>query len=218
MYEVFDVSVPLGPELPVWPGSPGVSLAALQRLSRGDGANVSHLSLELHTGTHVDAPWHFLEDGGTVETLSLEDLMGPALVVDLRDREVIDRRTLASCEIPAGATRILLKTSNSRLWERSIFTRRYAALTAEAAEWVVERGIRLVGIDYLSIQRFEDDPETHRILLRSGVVIVEGLDLSQVEAGEYELICLPINLRGVEGAPARAVLRRLRPVSVTGTP
>lgn len=214
--QVFDISVPLGSELPVWPGSPGAAVKPLQRLSRGDESNVSHLSLELHTGTHVDAPWHFLDDGGDVESMSLEDLIGPALVSDVGDREVMDRGYLESSDIPGDTTRVLFKTANSRLWKQPTFSRQYVALTAEAAEWVVERGIRLVGIDYLSIQRFEDDPETHRILLRAGVVIVEGLDLSQVESGEYELICLPIKIRGVESAPARVILRRARPISHSG--
>lgn len=210
MGETFDISVPLRRGMPVWPGSPGIELTPIMRLQSGDAANVSRLNMDVHTGTHVDAPWHFLSEGTTVERLPLDVLIGPAVTAYLPDVDSIGPEDLAALDLPSGTERLLIRTRNSGLWAHDVgeFREDYVALTAAAAEWIVERRIRLVGVDYLSVQRFADDPETHRILLRAAVVLLEGLDLSRVEPGEYELICLPIHLEGADGAPARAVLRR----------
>lgn len=208
---LFDVTVPLRQGLPLWPGSPGLEFESLSEISRGAEVNVGRVHLELHTGTHLDAPRHFVADGATVESLPLEVLVGPALVVEARDTSQIDAAWLERAGLESVPQRLLFRTPSSEWWRRSEsqFRDDYVALTADAARWLVDRGVRLVGIDYLSIQRFHDGPETHRILLGAGVIVVESLDLSQVEPGTYELICLPIPLVGAEAAPVRVILRPL---------
>lgn len=204
-----DISLPISPGLPVWPGDPGVELERIRAIADGCASNDSRLGCSVHTGTHVDAPLHFLDNGASVEKLPLDVLVGPAEVVEVPDAERISHTILENLSLPEGTTRLLIKTRNSDLWNdaRHPFNPDFVALDAPAASWVVERGIRLIGIDYLSIQRFVDkDPATHRILLASGVIIVEGLDMRQVDPGRYQLICLPLKLSGSDGAPARAIL------------
>jgi arylformamidase len=208
--KLWDISVPVSPDIVTWPGDPSVTLQRRKSIPAGDNANVSQLVCGVHTGTHMDAPVHFLEGGTTIEQLSLERCIGPALVAEVpADADAITPQHLDALQLPAGTTRLLLKTRNSALWATPAhrFQPDFVALTPEAATWVVERGVQLIGIDYLSIQRFhDDDPLTHQVLLRAGVVIVEGLNLLDVAAGSYQLVCLPIKLVGSDGAPARAVL------------
>jgi arylformamidase len=208
-----DISVPVSPDLPRWPGSPAIEFHRSLDLERGDIANDTTLRFSVHTGTHVDAPLHFLKEGGSVEQMPLNILIGPAVVVDLSDVEVVAAETLDRLALPTNTKRLLIRTRNSLLWQTGVkeFQPDFVALTADAAQWVVDRGICLIGVDYLSVQRFKDGPETHLILLEAEVAIVEGLNLIDVSAGEYELVCLPLNLKGVEGAPARAILRPLPP-------
>lgn len=209
--DIIDVSLPLLNGIPQWPGDPLFEHRFFQRISADNDANVSQIATCVHIGTHVDAPLHFVEDGGTVEGLSLDALVGPALVVDLPGVPTITADALAGLALPPGVTRLLFRTDNSALWDDAAagFQETFVALAASAAEWVVEHGIKLVGVDYLSVQHFADGPETHKILLGAGVVIIEGLDLRAVAPGPYELICLPLKIVGAEGAPARAVLRPL---------
>ena len=209
--EIIDISVPLRPQMPTWPGSVGFQLMRTMCLEAGDSANVSRLDCDLHVGTHVDAPWHFVEDGSTVEQLPLDSLIGPAIVAYLPKVDAITAGDLAALGLSSGAKRLLLRTRNSELWAAGVteFRKDYAALTPDAARWVVDHGIRLIGVDYLSVQRYDDSPLTHQILLEAGVIILEGLNLAGVQPGAYELICLPLCLVGAEGAPARAVLRPL---------
>lgn len=176
----------------------------------GHKENVSRLDCDVHTGTHVDAPRHVFRDGKSVEQLPLDTLMGPAFVAYLPNAASITARDLARLGLPPRVKRLLLRTSNSNLWARGSrgFCTKYVALTPAASQWVVDQGIQLVGIDYLSIQRFGGSPMTHRVLLKAGVIILEGLNLAKVRPGMYELICLPLKLVDAEGAPARAVLRR----------
>lgn len=208
MVKIIDISVPLQSHMPVWPGSVGFNLLPTMRLDNGDEANVSQLNTDLHVGTHVDAPWHFLAEGNTVEQLALDDLIGEAIVVDLPDVSSVSANHLAALDLPVNIKRLLLHTRNSKLWANSVseFQKDFVALTADAAQWLVDRGIRLIGVDYLSVQRYDDSPLTHQILLQAGVVILEGLNLINVEPGIYQLICLPLKLVGADGAPARAVL------------
>ena len=205
---IIDISVALRPQIPTWPDSRGFRLEPTLRLDAGEKANVSQLNTDVHVGTHVDAPWHFLANGRTVEQLSLEVLVGKTVVVELPEVKEVTAEDLAALDLPQDTRRLLLHTRNSQLWEREIteFQKDYVALTADAARWVVDRGIRLIGVDYLSVQRFHDSPLTHEILLEAEVVIVEGLNLSQVPAGMYNLTCLPLKLVGADGAPARAIL------------
>lgn len=207
---VIDVSLGIGPGLPIWPGDPPAVLDPASRIAEGGSSNVSELRLGTHTGTHIDPPYHFLEDGARVDELPLDVLIGAALVVDMTDTtgpigpEELDRLT-----IPQGTTRLLLRTRNSAMWRNlpQPFPDRYVALSPEGARWIVDKRIRLVGIDFLSIE-VRDAPghPVHRTLLKAGVVIVEGLDLSAVTPGRYTLACLPLKLIGGDGAPARAVL------------
>jgi arylformamidase len=209
--DIIDISVPLKPDMPTWPDSVGFRLIRTMSLEAGDKANVSRLDCDVHMGTHVDAPWHFLEDGFTVDDMSLDVLIGPATVACLTEARVVTASALANLNLASNTQRLLIKTRNSELWAAGVtnFRKDYVALSADAARWVVDLGIRLVGIDYLSVQCYEDNPLTHQILMKAGVIIVEGLNLAAVEPGSYELICLPIRLVGADGAPVRAVLRPL---------
>lgn len=205
-----DVTVPISPQLPTWPGSPTVSFQRSMDLALGDVATDTTLNFSVHTGTHVDAPLHFLPEGSSVDLLSLDVMIGPAYVAVIPDSvDAITPETLAALPIPHGTERLLLRTRNSQLWvdRVSTFQRDFVALTADAAQWVVDQEIKLIGVDYLSVQRFCDGPETHQILLGADVIVIEGLNLSALSTGIYELLCLPIKLEGVEGAPARVLLR-----------
>ncbi len=206
---IYDISLPLSPNLPVWPGDPPLDLHLLESMEAGAHANVSGLSTGVHIGTHVDAPHHFLNDGRTVEGLSLEALVGPCYVAQLPDDiDGIDAEVLEGIPLAAGIERVLFGTRNSHLWGRgeTQFKKDFVALSEDGAEWLVGRKIKLVGIDYLSIAPFGDSEPVHNVLLKAGVVILEGLDLSRVLRGFYDLYCLPLKLVGAEGAPARAIL------------
>ena len=211
MSKYIDISVPVSSNLPRWPGSPAITFQRSLDLDKGDIANDTTLHFSVHTGTHVDAPLHFLKDGSSVDQMPLDTLIGPAFVGDLSHVDAITVDTLENLDFPPNTQRLLLRTRNSQLWQANIqeFQLNFVALTAEAAQWVVDHGIRLIGIDYLSIQRFSDGPETHLILLKADIVIIEGLNLTSAPAGQYELICLPLRLAGIEGSPARTILRRL---------
>jgi arylformamidase len=203
----YDVSVPLRPGMPTYAGEPGPRLEHLKQIARGDSANVTALSLGSHTGTHVDAPHHFLDGRSTVEAMPLEALIGPAQVIELTEQRHITADDLEAASIPAGTTRLLLKTPNSRFWNDDEFHTDFVGLAEDAAQWLVERGFVLVGIDYLSIERFRSpEHEVHKILLEANVVIVEGLDLRQVTPGEYMMACAPLKVVGADGAPARVFL------------
>ena len=209
MKRIWDITLPVSPRLPSWPGDPGTTLKRVKDMDRGDTANVSRLDTSVHFGTHLDAPVHFINGAGAVEDLSLEVLMGPATVAEFPDAAAITPRMLDGLNLAPGVERLLLKTRNSDLWNRPDhpFHEDFVALMPPAATWLVERNIRLVGIDYLSIQAYHDpDDTTHLVLLGAGVIIVEGLDLRAVSAGNYNLTCLPMKLAGSDGAPARVVL------------
>lgn len=203
-----DVTRPIDSGMVVYEGDPPVQVVSALAIERGDPANVARLILGSHTGTHVDAPRHFIVGGATVDQLPLEPLMGPARVLECPPGPITSE-TVASARL-GGAVRVILKTGNSALWERPVFVRTYQALTLEGARELVGAGITLVGIDYLSVEGFGTrDHPVHRCLLEAGVVILEGLDLSAVAAGAYELRCLPLSIRNGDGAPARAILRPL---------
>lgn len=206
---IHDISIGLTPDVPVWPGESPILLQRLKSISHGNSSNVSALNGGVHTGTHVDAPFHFLEGGATVEALSLNALVGRARVVEVTAKRTIGPKELDAASIPAGTLRLLLKTSNSKLWVKSPskFDRDFVALSPEGAEWVVERGMRLIGIDYLSIEPFSArEPVVHKTLLGAEVVVVEGLNLTGITPGSYDLVCLPLKLVGSDGAPARTIL------------
>lgn len=208
--KIYDITVPISNDLPVYPGDPPIEIRTTQSLENGDIARVSHLSFSTHIGTHIDPPAHFIRGGLTLDRLPLEVLIGPCRVIDTGEVDVIDASWLEKVSFD-GVTRLLFKTKNARFWPRDqAFHEKFVYLEADAARLLVERGVRLVGIDYLSVEKFNfDRPETHWELLGHGVIVVEGLDLSAVPAGDYELICLPIKIEDGDGAPARAVLREL---------
>ncbi len=211
MSEIIDITVPLHAGTPTWPGSTGVELTRTLRLEEGDFSNASRLGCDVHVGTHVDAPRHFIESGSTVEQLPLEVMVGDAFVACLPEAREITAGVLAGLNLPEGMERLLLRTRNSKLWaeEKTEFMKDYAALTDDGARWIVEQQIRLIGVDYVSVQRYGDGPQTHQILLEADIVILEGLNLADVKAGWYELICLPLKLVDADGAPARVVLRSI---------
>jgi len=205
---IFDISVGIDENLPVWPGDPEPVIKWIGRLEAGDQANISALNFGAHTGTHIDAPFHFLPDGQALDAIPLSTLIGDAQVLAVpEDVFLITADVLRSLQ-KIKSERLLLKTRNSRFWSESQaqFRTDFTALDSSAAEYIVQAGVRLVGVDYLSVAPYDNPSPTHEILLRAGVVILESLDLSQVSAGRYELICLPIKLTGREAAPARAVL------------
>ncbi len=207
---IYDITVPISAEMPIYEGDPPVRIEAASALVNGDSANVSFLHFGAHTGTHVDAPAHFIEGAAKIDSLSLDVLIGPARVIRVpEDRIEIDSEFLSSCDLE-NVQRIIFRTRNSNFWAGEGFRKDFTHLLPEAAEMLVNRGVKLVGIDYLSIEKFHSGHHrTHIALLSRGVVIVEGLNLSGVPAGDYELICLPLKIAegAGDGAPARAVLR-----------
>jgi arylformamidase len=211
--QIYDVSVPLSGSTPTYPGDPGIEITPWSKMPE-DHANVSLLHFGAHSGTHVDAPAHFIEGGSKVEFLSLESLIGPAEVVEVpASIGVINEDFVATLPLQ-NTQRILFKTRNSAFWNKpgEGFRADYTYLNSGAATLLVEAGIKLVGIDYLSVEEFRSEKfETHLMLLSNGVTILEGLDLREITAGSYELICLPLKIAGGsgDGAPARAVLRTL---------
>jgi len=201
---IHDISVPIRPDMPIYDGNPGVEVERVDAIADGAPANMSRLTLGAHTGTHVDAPLHFIDGAPGAEGIPLDALYGPAVVVDATSvaGESIGQADLESLGIPEGAERVLLKTRNSELWNQDAFTRDFLRLDGSGARFVISRRIRTIGIDYLSV----GDREAHRELLGAGVVPVEGLDLRRVEPGEYTFVCLPLDVVGSDGAPARAIL------------
>jgi arylformamidase len=211
MSRLYDITLPITESMITYPGNPPVQVQPHSRIADGDDANVTALSFGSHTGTHLDAAHHFVDGGQTVDQLPLDVLLGPALVVQLPDDvRAIGRDELARLELN-GEERVLLRTRNSALLHKDQFDEDFAYLTGEGAEYLLELGVSLVAIDYLSIEAFDaDEPEAHRTLLQREVIVVEGVDLSDVPPGRYELLCLPLKVAGIDGAPVRAVLRPLR--------
>jgi len=201
---LIDISVPIRPRMPIYRGNPGVELSRAQDIGRGDKANVTRLELGAHTGTHVDAPLHFIDDGAGAEAIPAEALLGPVHVVDATSLTGdIDAAALDTLELPQGAERLIFKTRNSRLWELEEFSTDFIRFLGDGARRIVDGGVKLIGIDYLSI----GDEAAHNAFLAGGVVPLEGVDLRRVEPGAYELVCTALRVVGSDGAPARAFLR-----------
>ena len=190
-----------------WPGDLGFSLLRVEQIHGDSGCNVSEIHTNAHMGTHIDAPLHFVEGGLDVASLPLSVLCGPATVVDIPERRDVTADDLAAAAIPAG-DRVLLRTLNRHLWQLDDFDDTFTALTAGAARWLIEHGVVLIGIDYLSVDRFDTHPPiVHQTLLGAGIVVVEGVDLDCVKPGRYELVALPLKVAGGDGGPARLILR-----------
>jgi arylformamidase len=206
--KLLDVSVPLVAGMPAYPGNPDFELQPVKRIADGGSSNVSRLILGTHTGTHVDAPRHFIDDGLTVDALSLDLLIGRARVVDISKRGGIGAEELAEAGLREDI-RVLLKTSNSALWNDTHFHQDYTYITEEGARYLVEQGVKVIGVDYLSVEQYKKaGAPAHRALLSQGVVIIEGLNLSEAEPGMYEMYCLPLRVAGGDGGPARVILKR----------
>jgi arylformamidase len=211
---IYDVTVPLSNELPTYPGDPGIQIGEWRSLANGDSANVSVVNFGAHTGTHVDAPAHFIDGAAKIETLPLDSLIGECVVVEAPDDRLVIDEEFVTKNVPPGTARVLFKTRNSAFWNeiKPEFHSDFTYLDLGAATWLRDQGAKLVGIDYLSIEKSKSPGHpTHVALLSKGIVILEGLNLSDVAPGKYELICLPMRLRSTlgDGAPARAVLRTI---------
>lgn len=205
--KIYDVTVPLSKELIVYPGDPQVKINRRTKANENDEKyNLSRYSFSSHAGTHVDPPFHLIENGLTVDKLPLELLMGRARVVEVT-APVINEAVLEEFDFTVDA-RVLFKTRNSYLWSQKTFVKEYVYITPGAARSLINDGIKVVGIDYLSVDKFDAEPETHMILLSADVIVIEGLDLREVSPGDYEMICLPLKVKDGDGAPARVVLRQ----------
>ncbi len=206
MPQIYDISLTISPSIPVWPGDMHPEFQHATKIDQGDMANVSLMHMSVHTGTHVDAPCHFLNGKDSVENLPLEILIGEATVIELPDIDTITANDLK--HIPENTTRLLLKTRNSKQWAKNPteFDENYVGIEEDAAAYLVERGVKLIGVDYLSVAPFNNQVPTHEILLKANTIIVEGLNLAKVPAGQYNLYCLPLKIAGADGAPARAIL------------
>ncbi len=208
--KVYDISLPITNTMPVWPGDPQPNLERISKMEEGADCNISQIVMGVHLGTHVDAPYHFLGgDALTIEQLSLNMLIGRVYVLHLEDEiNLVTARILEKADVPSRTRRLLIKTRNSHLWQQpqSGFTEDFVSISPDGAQYLVDHGIRVVGVDYLSVAPFAAPVETHQILLKAGVIIIEGLDLSAVSQGRYSMYCLPLKLVGSDGAPARAIL------------
>ena len=208
-----DVSMPIKLGMLRWPGDPAYQRELVRDLSRGDTANVSKLEMGAHTGTHIDAPFHFLEEGETVDKLSLDKVIGPAKVITIGNKIKITTEELKKHSI-RKKDRLLFKTKNSSFYskpEENKFRDDYVYLTLDAARYLAGKKINLVGIDYLSVGGRTKESKgrgTHRVLLSNGIWIIEGLDLSKTTSGKYDMICLPLGLEGAEASPVRALLKK----------
>lgn len=203
---LIDVTVAIRNGMPVYDRNPGVHLERARSIADGDTVNISRLDLGVHTGTHVDAPVHFIEGAAGSETIDPEILIGEAHVIDATSLQAdIDADALSTLDLPPGAQRLIFKTPNSELWNKDSFTRGFIRFVESGARPLVDAGVRLVGIDYLSI----GDERAHEVFLGNGVVPLEGLDLRHVDPGRYRIYCLPLKLVGSDGAPARVLLEPL---------
>lgn len=205
---IYDISLPISESLVVWPGDPPIRITQPSHLDRGDVATVSRLDMGAHVGTHVDAPAHFIQGGAGVDGLDLDLLVGPALVVHAPQIDALSAEVLAGLSIPPGTERLLFRTRNSESWGRGGegFRENYVGVTEDGARWLIDRGVRLVGMDYLSVAPYDELVPPHRALLGASLIVVEGLDLRGIAPGEYQFICLPLKVVGGDGAPARAIL------------
>lgn len=204
----YDISLTLSSETVRWVSAPPLEFHERRRMSRGDSNNTSAVSMSAHSGTHIDAPFHFVPDGASIDALPLQTFIGPALVHAVDAGRHITEAQVNAIDL-AGETRVLFKTRNSALLKKPAYDPDFAAFSLPAARALVARGVRLVGLDYLSVAHADEQVPVHRAFLDHGVILLEGVDLSEIVPGRYELICFPLRLRGADGAPCRAVLRDL---------
>jgi arylformamidase len=207
--KIHDISLTISPSTPVWPGDTNVWLERVKKIENGDSDNLSQLKMGVHTGTHIDAPYHFVQDGIKVDELSLDTLIGPCQVIEVGDEvDLITADVIFKAKISSNIPRIIFKTRNSKHWlgENYEFDRNFVGISEEGATSLVKLGMKLVGLDYLSVAPFNLSKPVHDIFLQAGLILLEGADLSKILAGIFTLVCLPVKLGATEGAPARAVL------------
>jgi arylformamidase len=207
--DIIDISMPLRNGMLTWPDSPSFELAPFKKIAEGASSNVSRLFMTTHCGTHIDAPRHFIEEGKTLDEIALTVFNGRARVFNAGMRKKIDRKFLEQLGFE-GVQRALFRSVNSAYLSEKKFRETYVYFSEDAAEFLVEKKITLLGTDYLSVEDFSDSKRpAHHILLGAGIVLLEGLNLLSVREGDYELVCLPLKLIGADGAPARAILKRV---------
>jgi arylformamidase len=207
--EFYDITLPISDRLITWPTDPCVSIRKTHLISQGNSCNLSELKLGSHSGTHIDAPYHFEEKGIKVDQIPLDSLIGKATVFDIKSKEKIDLEDIKSLKLKK-CKRIIFKTVNSTYWKLPEFKKDFVYITREAAKYLADSEVKLIGIDYLSIEKFQNKyADVHHILLRKGIIIIEGLDLTSVKAGDYELIALPLKIKNGDGSPARVVLKSI---------
>ena len=207
--KIYDITIPVGPLTPIWPDDPALILEPVAKSSDGERGNITKLEIGTHSGTHVDPPAHFFDGTATVDRLDLSLLCGPAYVAEIKAIDSVGREDFTAARIPPGVRRLLLKTSNStkKLLSNKEFTPNFVNISPEGARWVVDHGVQLIGIDYLSVEAYEyANCDTHRVLLGNRLIILEGIDLSDIEPGHYTIFCLPLKIVRGDGAPARVVL------------
>lgn len=205
---IYDISLTISPQIPTWPGDPKVVLERYAAIEKGSNSNISRIEMSVHTGTHIDAPYHFFENGATIDKLALKVLTGRVYVLYLPNVKEITTSVLEKSVIPPRTRRIIFKTRNSEYWTKNVldFQTGFVGISANGAQYLVDRGIKLVGVDYLSVAPYKPSHDSHEVLLKAGVIVLEGLDLSHVSQGRYTLYCLPIKLGDSDGAPTRAIL------------
>jgi len=212
--KIYDITLPISPDMAVWPGDPSVKIQQLSSIENGEEANVSQIRMSVHTGTHIDAPKHFLQEAGSIDKLPLEKLMGEALVLRIDDKvDVIDEKTLKNLpnvDNLVNCKKVLFKTRNSQYWDenKTRFNENYVGLNTSAAAFLAELNLDLIGVDYLSIAAYADSEAPHKILLGKGIILLEGINLQSVPPGIYHLICLPLPIVDSDGSPARAILTK----------
>jgi len=212
MKKFYDITLTIDNNLPTWPGDPELTLERVNKIEEGRNANVSRLDMGVHTGTHVDAPFHFLQEGNTVENLNLDVLIGPVQVVQIADKvDFITAEVIKNAGLAPGIERVLFKTRSSKYWHEPElkFHTDFVAITEDGAKLLVNLGVRFVGLDYLSIAPYKQSRPTHEVFLKREVIILEGADLTEVPPGIYRMLCLPLKLGNTDGAPARVVLETI---------
>ena len=206
--KLYDITLTISESIITWPSDPKVSIQKTRLISKGNSCNVSELKFGSHCGTHIDAPYHFEENGIKIDQIPLDYLIGDVTVFNIKNKEKIDLEDIKSLKLN-NINRVIFKTINSTYWKLPEFKSDFVYLTKEAAQYLVDSSIKLVGIDYLSIEKYGNKgADTHHTLLKNGIVVIEGLDLSEVEAGNYELIALPLKIKDCDGSPARVILRK----------
>jgi arylformamidase len=208
--KIYDISMTIEAGMISWPSDGPVVVDRVRSMDNGERLNQSRLDLSAHTGTHIDAPIHFLKEGNGVDSLPLDVLIGPVFVAHIPDVQAIGASDLRKAGIPSGTDRLLLKTDNGKFLERSGFSQEFSYITPDGAGYLIDQGIRLVGIDYLSVAEYGSGEDVHRALLSEGIVIVEGLDLREIPPGLYRMSALPLKIKGCDGAPARVVLEEMK--------